>query len=226
VSANANETPVIFISYSHDSDDHGERIRGLAASLWRDGCQCRLDVHKDSGEDWPAWMTRQLIESDFVLCVVSEVFNRRFRDQELPDVGQGVGWEAGLIRRLLYAKKLHNDRIFPVFFDRRDREHIPLELQGYDNFLLDSAAGYEALLRKVLRRPQHALPPPGAPPDLPTRSTTPLFARPGSAAGSDTASLSESLAEATAHVLGKYHQSVQQEWNDRWSGVMGDEGSA
>jgi hypothetical protein len=34
---------------------------------------------------------------------------------------------------------------------------------------------------------------------------------------------SDTLAADIARVLGNYHQSVQQEWNDRWSGVIGDE---
>jgi len=85
----------VFISYSHDSSEHATRVRGLAASLSRDGCECQIDAFKDTVEDWPAWMTRQLIEADFVLCVVTETYSRRFRGNELPDVGLGVGWEAG-----------------------------------------------------------------------------------------------------------------------------------
>jgi hypothetical protein len=171
----------VLISYSHDSPEHAERVRGLSASLSRDGCECRVDVYKDTDEDWPTWMTRQLIEADFVLCVVTETYTRRFRDKELPDQGLGVGWEAGLIRRLLYQQKLHNNRIFPVLFDEADRQHIPLELQGYDFFLLNGKPGYEALLRKVLNRPLYAEPDSGPPPDLETRATAPLFSRPGSA---------------------------------------------
>ena len=175
----ADEHPVVFISYSHDSDAHAERVRGLADSLLRDGCDCRLDVYKDTDEDWSAWMTRQLIEADIVLCVVTETYHRRYRDEELAEVGRGVGWEAGLIRHQLYEAKLHNNRIFPVVFDESDRQHIPLELKGYDNFVLDGDPGYEALLRKVLSRPRHARPDTGTPPDLPTHTTPPLFARPG-----------------------------------------------
>ena len=177
------ESPVVFLSYSHDSEEHSERVRGLAASLARDGCDCRVDVYKESDEDWPAWMTRQLLEADVVLCVATQTYDRRFRDKEMPDVGLGVGWEAGLIRRLLYAKKLHNDRVFPIVFESSDRRHIPLELQGYDDFVLDGASGYEALLRKVYKRPLHARPATGAPPDLPTHTTEPLFARPGGERG-------------------------------------------
>lgn len=168
----------VFISYSHDSSEHAARVRALGASLSRDGCECRIDAFKDTGEDWPAWMTRQLTEADFVLCVVTETYARRFVGNELPDVGLGVGWEAGLIRRLLYAKKLLNERIFPVVFSSADQQHIPLELQGYDYFLLEGQADYETLLRKLLNRPLHIRPEIGTPPALHTQTTAPLFARP------------------------------------------------
>lgn len=171
---------IVFISYSHDSEEHRDRVLGLGESLSRDGCDCRIDAHKDTDEDWPLWMTRQLTEANFIVCVVSETYARRFQDQELPDRGHGVGWEAGLIRRLLYKKKLHNDRIFPVFFDKSGNQHIPLELVGYDFFLLDSLPCYETLLRKVLNRPLHAKPNIGIPPDLKSSTSEPLFARPGS----------------------------------------------
>jgi len=171
--------PVVFISYSHDSDEHRKRVRGLMASLERDGCTCRLDVYKDTGEDWPAWMSRQLLEADFVLCIITETYERRWRGQELPDVGKGVGWEAGLIRRLLYGKKLHNDHVFPVLFTAADRQFIPLELQGYGDFLLEEPANYELLLRKIHSQRKYLPPPSGDAPELPSETTAPLFARPG-----------------------------------------------
>ena len=81
----------VFISFSHDSPAHEARVRGLHASLSRDGCEPRLDFFKDTDEDWPTWMTRQLTEADFILCVVTETYARRFSDRDLPDVGLGVG---------------------------------------------------------------------------------------------------------------------------------------
>jgi hypothetical protein len=41
----------VSISYSHDSPEHEARVRGLQAALMRDGCECRLDFFKDTGED-------------------------------------------------------------------------------------------------------------------------------------------------------------------------------
>ncbi|MBT8419556.1 MAG: toll/interleukin-1 receptor domain-containing protein, partial [Gammaproteobacteria bacterium] len=171
--------PTVFISYSHDSADHAARVRGLAASLERDGCDCRLDVYKNTGEDWPLWMSRQLRGADFVLCIATPIYERRFDDRELPEIGQGVGWEAGLIRRLLYAKKLHNDHILPVIFEADLTKNIPLELQDYSHFTVADPAGYETLLRKLLDRPLHQRPTAGDAPPLPSQKTDPLFSRPG-----------------------------------------------
>jgi len=173
------DRPLVFISYSHESDEHAARVRGLTASLARDGCDCRLDVHKDTDEDWPLWMKNQLLVTDFILCVVTPAYTLRFDDRELPDVGRGVGWEAGLIRRLLYNSKLRNKRIFPVIFDSLLFNHIPLELQGYAPFVLDSEAGYETLLRKLLNRPLYLPTPFGSAPHLPATVIEPLFSRPG-----------------------------------------------
>lgn len=215
----------VFISYSHDNDEHCERVRGLDASLSRDGSDCRLDVYKDTDEDWPSWMTNQLIEADFILCVITEIYEHRFRDNELPDQGLGVGWEAGLIRRLLYAKKLRNDRIFPVFFNIPDRNHIPLELQGYDSFLLDGLAGYEVLLRKLLNKPLYSKPAIGTPPDLETRITVPLFARPDKVSSpTDDApkvNISPILRHAPAQLIGRENEIAL--LNDAWGKVMREE---
>nr|VFK36388.1 MAG: SEFIR domain-containing protein [Candidatus Kentron sp. SD]VFK38614.1 MAG: SEFIR domain-containing protein [Candidatus Kentron sp. SD] len=163
--------PVVFISYSHDSKKHKNRVKGLAQSLSRDGCECRLDLYKDTDEDWPSWMTRQLREADFILCVVTPTYKKRFNDEELPGVGKGVGWEAGLIRRLLYSKKLRNNRIFPVLFEDSLAEHIPIELDGYEEFVLQDPSGYEDLLRKLTNQPRHLPPKPGSVPVLPPEET-------------------------------------------------------
>ena len=215
----------VFISYSHDSDEHAERVRGLCASLSRDGCDCRLDVYKDTDEDWPIWMTRQLLETGFVLCVVTETYARRFQDRELPDQGKGVGWEAGLIRRLLYQKKLHNNRIFPVFFVPSDERRIPLELVGYDFFFL-AGAGYEALLRKVLNQPNFTPPDAGRPPNLGTRTTPPLFPRPGETPSPDPRiDISRILKYAPADLIGR--EAETKLLNDTWTKIVaGEPGTA
>lgn len=173
-----SQVPKVFISYSHDSEEHRNNVFGLAASLNRDGCTCCLDVVKDTNEDWPSWMTRELIESDFILCICTDTYHRRFRDQEMPDIGLGVGWEAGLIRRLLYSQKLRNGRIYPVLIASSNRQYIPLELHGYDFYTLDVNDGYKNLLCKIHGHKSVVLPLIGQKPEMSTRQVEPKYQRP------------------------------------------------
>jgi hypothetical protein len=172
--------PKVFLSYSHDSPTHRQQVAALGTSLARDGCDCRLDLHKNTDEDWPTWMTRQVLDADFVLCICTRTYNERFRGEGPPEVGRGAGWEGGLVRRLLYARTLLNNRIVPVIFHPTESAFIPLELQGYDYFVLESDDGYLSLLRKLHGAREFSRPVIGTAPELPTHDIQPLFARPAS----------------------------------------------
>lgn len=152
----ALEHPVVFISYSHDSDNHKARVLELSEKLTREGCICRLDACKNTDEDWPTWMTRELRVSHFILCVVTNSYLTRFYNEGPADIGHGVAWEATMIRRMLMRTKLLNSRIFPVFFEKEDLKSIPLELDGYDRFYLSDPTGVPSLLNKLLASPRRS----------------------------------------------------------------------
>ena len=61
--------PTIFISYSHDSQAHGEQVLRLAERLRADGLDAQLDqyVNGTPPEGWPRWMLDRLDEASFVL---------------------------------------------------------------------------------------------------------------------------------------------------------------
>ena len=52
----------VFISYSHDSDEHREQVLGLSERLRADGIETVLDqyVNGSPAEGWPRWMLDQL----------------------------------------------------------------------------------------------------------------------------------------------------------------------
>ena len=53
--------PTVFISYSRESQEHGERMLALADRLNADGIDCMLDQYIDSPpEGWQTWMDRQI----------------------------------------------------------------------------------------------------------------------------------------------------------------------
>ena len=44
----ASMAPRVFISYSHDSQEHMDRVWQLSERLRRDGVDCRIDQHGES----------------------------------------------------------------------------------------------------------------------------------------------------------------------------------
>ena len=51
--------PRVFISYSHDSREHCDRVIALAQQLRRDGIDAELDqFHQDELLHWPRWCAR------------------------------------------------------------------------------------------------------------------------------------------------------------------------
>ena len=52
------DAPRVFISYSHVSDEHADRVLALADALRHGGLDVILDqyVHPAPDEGWPRWM--------------------------------------------------------------------------------------------------------------------------------------------------------------------------
>src|SRR5216684_3961547 len=62
--------PKVFVSYSHDSPEHADRVLALADRLRSDGIDCILDQYEESpAEGFPRWMDQQMRAADFVLMI-------------------------------------------------------------------------------------------------------------------------------------------------------------
>jgi hypothetical protein len=107
--------PSVFISYSHDSPAHRDRILALSDRLRADGVDCRIDQYEESPpEGWPQWCDRQVETSAFVLVVCTEIYLRRFKGEEVPQIGLGVIWEGHIITQELYNAQGRNTKFIPV----------------------------------------------------------------------------------------------------------------
>ena len=61
--------PRVFISYSHDSARHVDRVLVLSDRLRSDGIDATVDQYEPfPREGWIAWMRRQLRDADRVLA--------------------------------------------------------------------------------------------------------------------------------------------------------------
>ena len=100
----------VFISYSHDSQKHTDRVLALSDRLLSDGIDCILDQYIDSPpEGFPRWMDRQIRAANFVLMICTPTYDRRVMGEEEPDKGHGVAWESTLIYQYItmQAHRIH-----------------------------------------------------------------------------------------------------------------------
>ena len=152
--------PVVFISYSHDSAEHKDRILALSNRLRRGGIACMIDQYQTSPEvGWPTWCQKQVEDADFVLVACTETYSRRFRMEESPGRGRGSVWEAHAIAQQLYNSAGRNTKFIPIIFSDRDAEFVPVPLQGASRYLLDK--DYEPLYRQLTQQPLIEMPPVG-----------------------------------------------------------------
>jgi tetratricopeptide (TPR) repeat protein len=178
--------PRVFLSYSHDSEEHSARVLALTQRLRRDGVDAHLDQFDPRPrEGWPHWCARQILDADFVVLVCTATYRDRFFGYERPGIGRGVRWEAKIIKNILYRER--QIELLPVIFDPDDQPFVP-EIVDSEPFRLfggfgpDDAA-YAALLQELTDR--RSLPP------LPDLPPAPEMGRP------------ESASVITAEVLGE-----------------------
>jgi len=141
--------PRVFISYSHDSPAHEAKVLALADRLRSNGIDAMLDQYESfPPRGWIQWMKDQVRNAQFVLVVCTKTYRRRWDGEEESGVGLGAQFEGQTLQQILYDAAGMNERLIPVLLEEGDRQHIPLELRKYSNFLIEG--GYEAL-RRFLR---------------------------------------------------------------------------
>ena len=154
-------SPTAFISYSHESPEHDDRVLDLANRLRAEGVDCELDKYQVSPpEGWPLWMQTQVQKSDFVIVVCTATYSRRSTGNEEPGKGLGTAWESRSIHQILYDA-VENRRVTPVVFDHRDVVHIPLALKSATYYDLSTDDGYRALHQALTDQPRVEKPPLG-----------------------------------------------------------------
>ncbi|MGD0128556.1 MAG: FxSxx-COOH system tetratricopeptide repeat protein [Terriglobia bacterium] len=167
-----SEAPKVFISYTHDSVEHMDRVLALSNRLRSEGIDCSIDQYEQSpAEGWPLWCERQVEKSDFVLVACTETYLRRFKREEAPGVGLGATWEGHFITQELYNAQGRNIKFIPIIFLREDAAHTPFILQGVTRYTVPDA--YELLYRRLTHQPRVTMPPLGGVKPMPARDQLP-----------------------------------------------------
>lgn len=176
VRAGGGEVIKAFISYSHDSPEHKQRVLAFANALRSHGIHVELDqFHEHQIIDWPRWCNGQLDpeHSDFVIIVCTAQYKRHVEGGALLEKGKGAYWEGSQFDDDIYDAK-GNRRIIPVLFDDEPEQSILRILRGWTHCRVGSFAlsdtGYERLLRILTHRASVTMNPVGPIPPLLPRS--------------------------------------------------------
>ena len=163
--------PKVFISYSHDSDEHKSWVLEIATKLRRDGVDATLDQWDlQAGGDLPRFMEDNLRDSDYILMVCTEAY------VEKADSGQGgVGYEKMIVTADL-MKNIGSSKFVPVI--RQNGTHQVPTFLGSKKYIdlsksADVGFGYDELLRTVLGSPLYVKPPVGSNPFPSTEKVAP-----------------------------------------------------
>jgi TIR domain len=155
--------PSVFISYSHDSEEHKAWVLRLAVELRERGVDATLDQWDLApGQDVAAFMQKGILDADRVILVCSGTYVRK------AEAGTGgVGFERLIVTGEV-VQNIDTRKFIPVVRANSADPQIPRFLgpRLYINFNDD--ASYEVkrdeLLRELLGAPAYVKPPLGANP--------------------------------------------------------------
>ena len=121
--------PYVFVSYSHDSEEHNQRVLSLVRQLRADG----IDAHCDReviapAQGWLRWMHDQVRLADYVDVVCSETYARRAEGRESGGLGLGDKFEGAIIGTELYEAGMASDTFHAVAFGESRQRAVPFFL--------------------------------------------------------------------------------------------------
>ncbi|MGV0633833.1 toll/interleukin-1 receptor domain-containing protein [Mycolicibacillus trivialis] len=155
------EPPQVFMSYSHDSEEHRDWVLQLSHRLRSNGVDVCLDRWNVSlGGNLAHYMERAADQKYRVIAVVSENYSRKCNDRE-----GGAGVEGQMLSARLFAD-LDSNAVIPIIRNNPGNPPaLPAFLGGrmYEDFREDASQedAYERLLREIHGVPVDAAPPLG-----------------------------------------------------------------
>ncbi|MFH1728426.1 MAG: toll/interleukin-1 receptor domain-containing protein [Pseudomonadota bacterium] len=155
------QSPDVFMSYSHDSEEHKARVLALANRLREEGIICEIDQYINTPlEEWPQWMIKRITKSKYVLVICTETYCRRVNGEEEHGVGKGAKWEGSIITKEIYNSE-GNIKFIPIIFEKNDCEYIPIILKGATHYNISDENQYDDLYRYLTDQKKIIKPPIG-----------------------------------------------------------------
>lgn len=157
------EHPMIFVSYSHDSDEHKAWVLELASHLRSHGVDAILDQWDlQIGSDIRFYMEDGLSSAKLVLCICSEEYVKKV------DSGIGGAGYEGMLMTQTLLQNAKDEFVIPVIRNNSSRKKTPTALGSklYIDFSDDSQyfTRYRELLERIYGEDTKRKPPLGVNP--------------------------------------------------------------
>jgi hypothetical protein len=144
---------MVFLSYRHESPEHGARVLAFAEELQAAGVKVMLDqmflAQNPGGPDegWPTWCDRQVGDADKVLIIASPGWFRCFEKEERPETGLGAACEAHVVRQEIYDAGTSTAKHRIVITTTSGEVVFPKMLKGFHHYNAEKADNVDAILR-------------------------------------------------------------------------------
>ena len=165
--------PKVFISYSHDSEEHKDRVLSFADRLRKDGVDCNIDQYETSPhEGWSRWATNQIEEAELVVVVCTSRYSQLFSGKG-ETIERQVNWQGAIITQSICDFQ-SNVKFIPIAFSVQESKYVPIILRSATIYTVDKN-GYEELYRRLTDQPATPIPELGEIRQLPPRSRQQFF---------------------------------------------------
>lgn len=161
-----SETPIVFISYSWDNQEHEDWVIKLATKLCDNGVNAILDKWDlgPLGKPLPHFMQESISKSQRVICIMTPNYKKK-----TDNLAGGVGYEYSIITSEILTDGANTSKFIPLFRAGTDADAIPIALKGRKYVDMREDALFEEkffqeLLRDIHDEPKFKKPPIGKKP--------------------------------------------------------------
>lgn len=160
------DTPIVFISYSWDDEDHKSWILSLAKKLRENGVKVILDRYElGPGKNMLHFIDNAILTADKVVIIFTPNYKLKAEKRQ-----GGVGYEYSILNVELYKNITTNNKYIPVLKEGTDETAIPVFMQQF--IAINMTANYRfeekfnELLLAIYDKPQIEKPKLGKRPDF------------------------------------------------------------
>jgi hypothetical protein len=140
----AFDVTTVFISYKHESTEHGERVLAFAGALRSAGDTYGVSVlldqyfkQKNPGgpdEGWEIWSENQAAKADFILVVASREYHSGYNLKHAAGTAPGIIPEIFIIRKRISAEGYQPNTVRPVALVPADEPFVPEAISHLHRF--------------------------------------------------------------------------------------------